>query len=287
MIRSRVPARLALALVLSLVTLSASACYKNAGENVQPTSNRVDLSDLESPAAATNTPLATPGGRTPTAGTALATADANDGGSVLGPTPTQLDLFGPTTSGDTAAIETTPTTAPPGITTPGMSDIRPSATPVPTLNAAQRLTATTAAPVESAPAADDCVHVVQSGDSLFSIAQQNNVELSDLVAANPDLLTAGENSILQVGWQLQLPGCGAAPTPQIEAPVAPAASTPTVAPAAGGPTTHVVQAGDTVFSIAQQYGVSVDAIIQANSLTVQGNVAYITVGQTLIIPAAQ
>lgn len=283
---SRLPARLALVLILSLVALSASACYKNAGENVQPTSNRVNLSDLETPAAATSTPLATTGAITPTAGTALATADAGDTGSVLGPTPTQLDLFGPTSSGDSAPVQTTPTTAAPGITTPGMSDIRPSATPSPTVNPALRLTATTAAPGEAPAAGDDCVHVVQSGDSLFSIARNNNVELSALVAANPTLLTAGENSILQVGWELQLPGCGTAPTPQIDAPVAPA-TTPTTAPAAGGPTTHVVQAGDTVFSIAQQYGVSVDAIIQANSLTVQGNVAYITVGQTLIIPAAQ
>lgn len=276
---SRLPARRALALILSLIALGTSACYKNAGENVQPTSNRVNLSDLETPAAATGTPLATTRAITPTAGT-------GDAGSVLGPTPTQLDLFGPTSSGDTAVIEVTPTTAAPGITTPGMSDIRPSATTAPTVNPALRLTATTAAPGAAAPA-DNCVHVVQSGDSLFSIAQQNDVELSALVAANPDLLTAGENSILQVGWELRLPGCGTAPTPQIDAPVAPAATVPATAPDAGGPTTHVVQAGDTVFSIAQQYGASVDAIIQANSLTVQGNVAYITVGQTLIIPAAQ
>ncbi|HML21774.1 MAG TPA: LysM peptidoglycan-binding domain-containing protein [Aggregatilinea sp.] len=291
---SRLPARLALALVLGLFVLSASACYKNAGENVQPTSNRVDLSDLETPTVvATSTPQVTATRVTPTtAAVQEVTADATDAGSVLGPTPTQLDLFGPTTSSDTVLNQVTPTTAAPGITTPSMSDIRPSATPAPTINPALRLTATVTPQAgdagNAAPAAvDDCVHVVQSGDSLFSIAQQNNVALSDLVAANPTLLTAGENSILQLGWELQLPGCGAVPTPQIEAPLAPAATSPTTAPAAGGPTTHVVQAGDTVFSIARQYGVSVDAIVQANSLTVQGNVAYITVGQTLVIPAAQ
>ena len=45
---------------------------------------------------------------------------------------------------------------------------------------------------------------------------------------------------------------------------------------------HVVQAGDTVFSIAIIYGVTIDDIVAANSLT---NANDLSVGQSLIIPA--
>lgn len=48
-----------------------------------------------------------------------------------------------------------------------------------------------------------------------------------------------------------------------------------------GSTTHTVQRGETLFRIAQRYGVSMDAIIQANGLT---NPSRILVGQQLVIP---
>ncbi len=46
-------------------------------------------------------------------------------------------------------------------------------------------------------------------------------------------------------------------------------------------TTHTVQVGDTVYSIARKYGVTVEEIAAANNLTDPNRV---TVGQTLIIP---
>lgn len=46
-------------------------------------------------------------------------------------------------------------------------------------------------------------------------------------------------------------------------------------------TRHTVQRGDTLFRIAQQYGVTVDAIIAANELT---NPDRLLVGEELIIP---
>lgn len=303
--RSHSTTRFALVLALALLTLSASACYKNAGENVQPTSNRVDLSDLQTPTvAATEGPVPVGTGDADVTQEA-ADPEAQPGGTqeadepegqvnVLGPTPTQLDLFGPS-EGAGEAEAPTDTPAAPGIATPGMSDIRPTATPTPTTDPA-RIGPGTPGAGEVQAAVDNCIHIVRAGDSLFSIAQQNGVELADLVAANTDLLTAGENTTLQLDWELRLPGCGD-PTPLPAAPAAQTAppggapgiaTTAPLAPAApGGPTTHVVAAGDTVFSIARQYGVSVEAIVQANGLTVQGNVAYITVGQELIIPAPQ
>ena len=46
-------------------------------------------------------------------------------------------------------------------------------------------------------------------------------------------------------------------------------------------TIHIVKAGETLTSIANQYGVTVDAIVQANNLT---NPNAISIGQRLIIP---
>lgn len=60
----------------------------------------------------------------------------------------------------------------------------------------------------------------------------------------------------------------------------------TAAPAPGetrtGRTTHVVQSGESLSQIAQRYGVSVEAIVQANGLE---DPSLIYPGQTLIIPA--
>ncbi|WP_410513471.1 LysM domain-containing protein [Paenibacillus sp. BR2-3] len=44
---------------------------------------------------------------------------------------------------------------------------------------------------------------------------------------------------------------------------------------------HIVQPGDTLWSIATRYGVTVDAILRANNLTSSN---YIYLGQSLIIP---
>src|ERR1700694_348523 len=67
---------------------------------------------------------------------------------------------------------------------------------------------------------------------------------------------------------------------------APLDSSPTPTPIATETTTpttvtYVVQAGENLFRIALKYGVSVDAIVQANHLA---SATSILVGQTLIIP---
>jgi len=52
----------------------------------------------------------------------------------------------------------------------------------------------------------------------------------------------------------------------------------------GGQQEYTVQAGDTLAGIAAQFGVTVDAIVQANSIT---DPNLILPGETLIIPAPQ
>lgn len=68
-------------------------------------------------------------------------------------------------------------------------------------------------------------------------------------------------------------------TPRPSATLPPA---PTPTPAGGAcPVVHVVVAGDTVLGLAQRYGVTEDAIVQANSLQ---TTASLKIGQQLIIP---
>ncbi|MCC6190012.1 MAG: LysM peptidoglycan-binding domain-containing protein [Anaerolineales bacterium] len=118
----------------------------------------------------------------------------------------------------------------------------------------------------AAPAQADTIYVVQRGDTLFSIATRFGVTVQAIVAANG---LANPNLIF-VGQQLTIPtGGGPAPT----------APPPT---SAGG-TTYVVQRGDTLFGIAVRFGVTVQAIVAANSLA---NANLIYAGQRLIIPGA-
>ena len=294
--------RLMLVGVLVLMVWSASACYKDAGENVQPTSNRVNLGDImtmtpASPvvvftATPTVAPLATatrmlvptttPSNNIPSElPTVAPTATVEAGPAAAEPTntPQLAPTFTPVISGETA----TATPAGPVIATPGMSDIQPSATPAPTINPALQPTPT-AIPVEQNP----CFHVVKSGDTLYSIARNAGVSLPDLVAANAALLSGSENTTLQIGWQLQIPGCvteaeqtltAEAPSTE-ETPIGPT-GTPTVA---SGPITHVVQPGEHLYSIARKYGVDPQAIIAANHLA---NPNILHPGDTLIIPPAQ
>jgi nucleoid-associated protein YgaU len=63
-------------------------------------------------------------------------------------------------------------------------------------------------------------------------------------------------------------------------PVAVATSTPMITSTVSTPQQHVVQQGDTLFSLAQRYNVTVEAIQQANQLTGDS----IFAGQQLIIP---
>jgi LysM repeat protein len=297
MVIDRLLNRFTLIMTLLLVAVGLSACYKDAGDDMEPTSNRVDLSDIAPTTPATPTPMVTamPTAQpfetmtrtlVPTTTPADFVPDeqptAEPAESTLveepGAGPTSTLLFAPSF---TPAITLMPTE--PGITTPGMSDIQPSPTTTPTLDPAFQPTPT-ALPVEENP----CIHVVRPNDTLYSIAQDNSVLLTDLVAANANLLGGNQNTPLQIGWQLQIPGCsvpGAEPTATSEAEADTGGEvTPTAVPQEGFPKTHTVQSGETIYSIGRLYGVDPQAIIDANNLV---NPSLIRPGDTLVIPAPE
>lgn len=104
------------------------------------------------------------------------------------------------------------------------------------------------------------VHIVQAGENLYRIALRYGTTWQELAQLNG----ITDPTTLRVGQRLILPS-GATGTQ----------------PSAPGGRTHVVQPGDTLYGLAARYGVTVQALAQANGLTIY---SLIYVGQTLIIP---
>lgn len=146
--------------------------------------------------------------------------------------------------------------AAPATSTPSPTPI-PSDTPVPT-------------PTEEIvqpPPAGETTYTVQRGDTLSTIARRFDSTVAAIAQRNG---IANVNRIF-VGQQLVIPAGTppppAAPTPEPEQP--------------SEPQTYVVRPGDTLFRISARFGVSLDAIVQANGIV---NRNLIFVGQVLTIP---
>ena len=110
-----------------------------------------------------------------------------------------------------------------------------------------------------APEAQPDTHVVQRGETLGTIAASYGVDLYDLQTLNNIW-----SWLIYPGQELIIPA-GGTPPPAIIEPITPAPSLPSPAPEAL-PDTHVVQGGETLFSIALRYGVAVDALARANGI---------------------
>ncbi len=121
-----------------------------------------------------------------------------------------------------------------------------------------------------APAAAQITHTVQPGENLYRIGLHYGVSWTDIMQAN-GLAT----SDIYAGQTLIIPVNGSAPD------VPPADAAPP-APSGGAAGTYLVQRGDILSRIAQHFGVTVSAIVNANGLA---NPSLIFAGQTLIIPA--
>ncbi|MFQ5594244.1 MAG: LysM peptidoglycan-binding domain-containing protein [Anaerolineae bacterium] len=123
-----------------------------------------------------------------------------------------------------------------------------------------------AAPSVAAPASgpmNATIHVVQPGETLYSIARGYGVDVYVVASANnvvnPNLIYAGQSLVIPGGY-------GYAPHPYH---------------AYDGASVYVVRPGDTMYSIAARYGTTVWALAQANNLS---NPNWIFAGQKLVIP---
>lgn len=165
----------------------------------------------------------------------------------------------------TAELAPTPTFTPASMPPTPTATAQAAPASVPTL-------APTPTPVSPAPAmsgAGQSTYVVQRGDTLFSIARRLGTDVATLRQLNN--LTS---DAIAVGQVLKVSGAGAPPAPT-------SLLTPTPAPP-GQAREHIVQRGEYLATIAAKYGVTVNAIIQANALR---NPNLLTPGQKLIIPA--
>jgi len=129
-------------------------------------------------------------------------------------------------------------------------------------------------------------YVVKSGDSLWTIAKKHKLTVADLTVANG----ITDNAKLQPGQKLLLPAkAGAAAAPAAPAPGGPAPAAtkatkaePAAAPRTGGPVTkHLVRTGESLTTIARDYGVRQRDIAVANNIT---DPAKIRAGHELVIP---
>ncbi len=107
------------------------------------------------------------------------------------------------------------------------------------------------------------MHIVQAGETLYSISRQYNVSVPALSQHNGLL----NPSHIFVGQSLAIPGSATSP----RAGYSPTETT----------STHIVQPGETLFTIASRYGVSAWILAQVNSI---GNPSLIYTGQTLVVP---
>lgn len=103
-------------------------------------------------------------------------------------------------------------------------------------------------------------YTVRSGDTLSGIAQRHGLSLSALLAANPQI---GNPNLIHAGQQINIPGGNGNGNG-----------------AHGG--NHTVRSGETLSGIAQQHGVSLNALINANPQIRNPDLIY--PGQTVHMP---
>lgn len=128
-------------------------------------------------------------------------------------------------------------------------------------------------------------YTVRSGDTLWSIAEQFGVSLDELYALNnlsSDLIHPG--LVLNVGGEVaSAPAVNEVEVEEVEkveVPTENAEVEEVEVPAASG--AYVVEAGDTLYSIARATGVSIDELKALNGLSSD----LITVGQVLVLEGA-
>ncbi len=132
-------------------------------------------------------------------------------------------------------------------------------------------------PPQPTPTPSPFIHVVQAGETLSQIAQRYGISQVDIIQVNeitnPNTLSAGTELIIP-GYQVSQPAAedGASATDD-----AGGASTA----ADSSPYSHIVQPGETLSEIAQQYGVDANAIANANNIA---NRNQLRAGQALVIP---
>ena len=107
---------------------------------------------------------------------------------------------------------------------------------------------------------DETLYTVKKGDTLYKIAQANNTTVEELKRING--LTT---NILSIGQVLKLPSNESAESPSVDEGIS-----------------YTVQKGDSLYSIAKKYNVTIDELKELNNLTSN----LLSIGQVLLIPSS-
>lgn len=171
----------------------------------------------------------------------------------------------PTSSAPAVRTQEVPAAASSAATT--QPTLVPATAATPAAPTPQPVAVTPSGPGSSTEGGQAFTYTVVSGDTLASLAAR----FGTTPAAIAQLNNLSDLDTLKVGQQLKIVGTAAADTS------APGAS------GAGGTGVYVVQAGDTLGTIARRFDTTVAQLVQLNNLT---NPDRIAVGQKLIVPAA-
>jgi murein DD-endopeptidase MepM/ murein hydrolase activator NlpD len=104
-------------------------------------------------------------------------------------------------------------------------------------------------------------HTVREGDTLWSIARRYDLSVDALAHAN----NLSDGAILRVGRALTVPAAGT-PAVRAAAPERPVRATPRPARVAGRTVHYTVEPGDTLWSVAERHGTTVDDVMALNDL---------------------
>ncbi len=104
-------------------------------------------------------------------------------------------------------------------------------------------------------------YIIRAGDTYFSLAQRFNTTVAAIIAANPGV----DPNRLMIGQQICMPG------------------TPMPGGCPSGTSEYTIRAGDTFFSIARRFNISVDALMRANPGVDPDR---LQIGQVICVPGA-
>lgn len=169
----------------------------------------------------------------------------------------------------TPTIVSTPTPPmTPTIGTTATQVVSPTAEPIEPTPTATVEPAQPAEPIEEEPIAP-AVYIVEEGDTIADIAEELGIDGLLMLQVND--MTEEDAANIYPGQELIVPG----PSDVLVEP-----SEPEV-PAA--PNTYIIEEGDTLRSIAEQFGIDIETLLQINGMTAE-DADTIRPGQELVIP---
>lgn len=139
-------------------------------------------------------------------------------------------------------------------------------------------------PQDNLPVADYTLHTVKKGETLWSIAQECNLSINQIIAAN----NLANSELISIGQQIEIPSTKNT-APETNIITQPVIDKPNnkinsniSQPENAEPTIYTVKAGDNLWNISRKYGVSVAVITDINHL---GDKDLLSLGQKIEIPA--